>query len=306
MVFFKPTSSERRGMIVLMIALLIIIGVGVISFFSSDDEQVDARDALVGGFNGQGRIGNRQNQKYYAVKERKVETFDFDPNEADSTTLLRLGFAPYQVRGIYKYRAMGGRYMEPDDVRRVPGMTYELWDRISPHIRIGHKYQRVAIIPRKYEGHAASADTSDSVPRIESSRFSTKLREGQFVSLNHSDTTELKRIPGIGSYFARQIVRYREQLGGYVSVNQLQEIDGMPEGVERWLKLDTVGLRRIDVNHASRNQLIRHPYLRFERSRAIIDRLHNFGPLRSIDELRSLPNFTEEDIIRLTPYLEFK
>lgn len=44
---------------------------------------------------------------YYATPARRIESFEFDPNEADSTQLLRLGLAPFQVRSIYRYRAKG-------------------------------------------------------------------------------------------------------------------------------------------------------------------------------------------------------
>ena len=101
------------------------------------------------------RRSERHVPKYYAVEEREVETFPFDPNTADSTTLLRLGFSPSMVRGIYRYRAKGGRYHEPADVSYVPGMTNELWDRVSPYIRIDRKYQYVAPQPRTARPHAA-------------------------------------------------------------------------------------------------------------------------------------------------------
>ena len=126
------------------------------------------------------------------------------------------------------------------------------------------------------------------------------------VALNEADTTALKKIPGLGSYFARQIVRYRQQLGGYASVSQLQEIEGMPEDVGQWLAVDPSTIHRIDVNHATKNQLVRHPYLRVYRAQDIWNRRHNQGPLQSIEDLRTLPSFTEADIERLRPYLEFK
>lgn len=237
----------------------------------------------------------------------EVETFDFDPNEADSATLIRLGFAPYQVRGIYKYRAMGGRYHEVADVSRIPGMTNEMWERLSPHIRIDRRYQYVEPIPRSRVAHP-NVDIYDELKQNRDTvRYPVKLTGHESVALNEADTSALKRVPGIGSYYAKQIVRYREALGGFVDVAQLQEIEGIPEGVEQWLTIGTSPQpRRIDVNHASKNQLVRHPYLRVYRARAIWDHIHNVGPLHSVEELRSLPNFTDADIQRLAPYLEFK
>lgn len=295
MSFFEPTSSERRGILVLGVMLLLALGIALLVHRDDDGEKSLESQK------------QKKTASIYITKTTEPETFDFDPNEADSTTLLRLGFAPFQVRGIYKYRAMGGRYHEVADVSRIPGMTNEMWERLSPHVRIAHRYQYVEPVPRQ-RAERAKVDIYDELAQNRYTvRYPVKLTGHQTVALNEADTSALKRIPGIGSYYARQIVRYREALGGFVDIAQLQEIEGMPEGVEQWLTLDNVGsVRRLDVNHATKNQLVRHPYLRVYRARAIWDHLHNVGPFRSIDELRSLPDFTEADIRRLTPYLDFK
>lgn len=305
MVCFEPTSGERRGLVVLGAALL--LGCAILLFVRLSAPQASG-DAGKPGEAETFRRGKRSSQLYYACPERKVETFDFDPNEADSTTLLRLGFAPFQVRGIYRYRSMGGRYHEPADVQRIPGMTNELWERLSGHIRIHRRYRYVTPPPRS-RGRSLERDTPVApVARKnrDTLRFPEKLRPGQTVPLNESDTTALKKIPGVGSYYAARIVRYREALGGYVSAGQLLEIEGIPCDIGQWVSVDTAHLRRIDVNHATKSQLLRHPYLRVYRAGDICQWRHNYGPLRSADDLRRLPNFTEADVQRLLPYLLFR
>ncbi|MBQ9558419.1 MAG: helix-hairpin-helix domain-containing protein [Bacteroidaceae bacterium] len=303
MKFFEPSSSERRGLLVLSAAIILILMVTLLALLtrasgsSGQDGRQSSSDFV--------RHTERPTPKYYAVEERDVETFPFDPNTADSTTLLRLGFSPSMVRGMYRYRAKGGRYHEPADLSYVPGMTNELWDRISPYIRIDRKYQYVTPQPRTARPHAMPSGHEQTYVR-DTVRYPVKMRVGETVELNQADTSALKKIPGIGSYYARQIVRYRQELGGYTSTDQLQEIDGMPEDVGQWLRLDASLVQPIDVNHATKNQLLRHPYLRTYRARAIWDYRHNFGPLRGIDDLRRLPDFTEADIERLRPYLEFR
>ena len=74
---------------------------------------------------------------------KHIEAFAFDPNTADSTTLLRLGLTPWQVKSILKYRSMGGRYHRTEDFKRVPGMTNEQWERLGPQVRIDKKFQYV-------------------------------------------------------------------------------------------------------------------------------------------------------------------
>ena len=295
MAWFGLTSSERRGVVALGVALLLVLGVGVHVYRLRSESSV-AEEV---------RRGKKGSSKYYAVPEQEVETFPFDPNTADSTTLLRLGFPPFMVRGVYRYRARGGRYHEPADVQRIPGMTNELWERLSPYIRIGRKYQYVTPQPRVLPRSFPSTDREPNLRR-DTLRFPVKMQKGETVSLNTADTTALKRIPGVGSYYARRIVYYRSQLGGFASLDQLQEIEGLPEGVEEWVRIDTTGLRKIDVNHATKSQLVRHPYLGGYRAGDIWQWRHNYGSLRSIDDLRRLPNFTESDIERLKPYLEFR
>ena len=298
MSYFQTTSSERRGVVILGIALLLVLIVALVGRWLWPGGSGETKDAL---------RRSVASPRYFATEERKMETFDFDPNEADSTVLLRLGFAPFQVRGIYKYRAKGGRYHEPADVQRIPGMTNEMWERLGPHVRIAHRYRKVTPPVRTQDGEPRVDVYEQLTTQRDTVRYPVKLTAGEVVSLNEADTAALKKIPGIGSYYARQIVRYREQLGGYVSLAQLQEIEGMPEGVEQWLSLgEPAAIRRIDVNHASKNQLVRHPYLRVYRARDIWDYRHNVGPLQSIDDLSRLPNFTDDDIRRLEPYLEFK
>lgn len=298
MQFFQPSSSERRGLLVLCVILL-LAGLAVWLLPRKSAEEVPS-------------VAQRPHpaprvSRPFAQPERRVETFPFDPNTADSTELLRLGLTPAMVRGIYKYRSMGYTYSEAADFSRVPGMTNGLWQRIAPYIRIGREFQRVQPVPRQARVQAATSSLEGPPqPPRDTVRFPVKLASGVRVELNGSDTTALKKIPGVGSYYARQIVRYRQQLGGFVSLDQLEEIEGIPEGLADYLTLDTAGIRRIEVNRASKNVLVRHPYLRVYRASALWDHRRKYGPLRSLDDLRSLPDFSEEDLRRLEPYLDFR
>ena len=296
MAWFGLTSSERRGVVALGVALLLVLGVGVHVYRLRSESSV-AEEV---------RRGKKGSSKYYAVPEQEVETFPFDPNTADSTTLLQLGFPPFMVRGVYRYRARGGRYHEPADVQRIPGMTNELWERLSPYIRIGRKYQYVTPQPRAIPRALPSTDREPNLRR-DTLRFPIKLSKGQTVSLNTADTTALKRIPGVGSYYASRIADYRYKLGGFTSADQMLEADeGVPVEAMDYVQVDASKIKKIDINHATKAQLVRHPYIRIYRATDIWQYRHNFGPLRSIDDLRQLPSFTEADIERLRPYLEFK
>ena len=135
--------------------------------------------------------------------------------------------------------------------------------------------------------------------------YQPKIRRGEHVVLNTADTTHLKMVPGIGPYFARKIVEYGQRLGGYVSVDQLDEIENFPLDAKQFLVVEHPSPRRLNVNQLSLNDLKRHPYISFYQARAITDYRRLHGPLRSLDDLRLSKDFPSEAIERLKPYVEF-
>lgn len=233
---------------------------------------------------------------YYNVEEKKAERFAFDPNTADSTQLLRLGLRPFIVRNIYKYRAKGGRFRKPEDFARMYGLGKEEYKSLEPYIKISSDYQPASSLISETE--------KSSTPK-DSLRYPVKLSVGEHIALNTADTTTLKRVPGIGSGYARAIVNYRNRLGGYVDVNQLLDIKGIPPEALQYIVLGNSDVKKLDVNHLSLNQLKQHPYLNFYQARALVESRRLHGPLRSAADLRLISDFTEADIKRLIPYLQF-
>ena len=125
------------------------------------------------------------------------------------------------------------------------------------------------------------------------------------VDLNKADTNQLKKIPGIASYRASQIVRYRESLGGFVSIEQVMESCTLPDEVLDWFCLTHTQTRKININKASVQAMRKHPYISFYQARAIYERRYAKGDFHSADELLTLKEFTQKDVERLTPYIEF-
>ena len=136
-----------------------------------------------------------------------------------------------------------------------------------------------------------------------------KFPVGTIVELNQADTLTLKKIPGIGSTFARRIVGYRELLGGFYTVEQLAEVYGIDEerynSLSPWFKVDTTRIRPLRVNQLSYKELLRHPYLNASQVRQL-DRLRRKAPLQSWNDFILLEEFSTVDYQRLRPYLSFE
>ena len=126
-------------------------------------------------------------------------------------------------------------------------------------------------------------------------------------SLNAADSAELLRVPGVGPYFARRIVRYRQRLGGFVSPEQLREIPNLPDSVQTWFRVTAEKARRpLRLNTATFRELLRHPYLNYEQVKAIVNYRERQGALQTLQELSLSEAFSAADLERLTPYVSFE
>ena len=292
--FFYLQKSDRK--VILTLLLVIVIALGVIFIVGGESEEaVSLKDSLA-------RTSN------YYVAPKKTELFVFDPNTADSTQLLRLGLQPWQVRNIYKYRAAGGVYREKTDFARLYGLTVKQYRELEPYIRISDDYLPASTL-LKHEKRGYQEGTRDSARQnhgpVPLPHYSPKLRPGETLELTTADTTTLKTIPGIGPYFARKIVQYGQRLGGYVSIDQLDEIEDFPQDAKQYLVINEAHPQKLNLNKLSLNELKRHPYINFYQARAITDYRRLHGPIHSLQDLRLSKDFTPEAITRLEPYVEY-
>lgn len=166
--------------------------------------------------------------------------------------------------------------------------------------------QQPTVAPRS----AKPQQTWPRLPRQNSyKQASNKFPAGTVIELNQADTLTLKKIPGIGSTFARRIIGYRELLGGFYTVEQLAEVYGIDEerynALHTWFKVDTTCIQPLRVNQLSFKELLRHPYLNTSQVRQI-ERLRRKAPLQNWNDLILLEEFSAIDRQRLRPYLSFE
>ena len=241
---------------------------------------------------------------YRVEGARPAERFAFDPNTADSTQLLRLGLQPWQVRNIYKYRSRGGIYRRKEDFARLYGLTVKQYRELEPYIRISPDYLPAATLVDQRRQRDSSHTDSDSLRHADALHYPVKIKAGEHIELNTTDTAQLMKVPGIGTYYAKAIIRYGCRLGGYVSVDQLDEIEHFPQDAKPYFTV-LANPQKLNVNKLTLQQLRRHPYINYYRAKAIVDYRRLHGKLNSLNDLRLSPDFPPEAIQRLEPYVEF-
>lgn len=238
-------------------------------------------------------------EKYYSdFKKVEPRFVKFDPNTADSTVLLGLGLPSWTVRAIYKYRAKGGVFSSAEDFARMHGITAGLYKRILPYITIGEDFRPAAELvgPRTFDKEESPRDTV---------AYPVKLAVGERVSVNYADTNALKKVPGIGSYYASKIVDLRSRYGGFTDLSQLLDLRGFPEEALQYLSVEDGGITKINVNRAAFRQLQMHPYIGYQRAKGILNYRKLKGRIESINQLKLVQGFDEEIIRKLEPYIEY-
>lgn len=133
-----------------------------------------------------------------------------------------------------------------------------------------------------------------------------KFPEGTLVDINTADTTILKKIPGIGSVISRNIVRYRERLGGFYDINQILEVRYVDSSFLKWFKMEKGVYRKLKVNTDNLDILKTHPYMNYYRAKAIIDYRNRRGKIENILQISLLKEFSDKDIQKLEQYLDFQ
>ena len=290
--FFYIQKSDRK---VILTLLVVIVSVFTMIFLTGgNDTEITTQQKA----NRQSSTSTRYN--YSSYKPKKVERFYFDPNTADSTQLLRLGLQPWQVKNIYKYRASGGIYRKPLDFAKLYGLTVKQYRELEPYIRISSDYLPASTLVNGKKNYNQTIRKDSTIYH-----HPTKIKETEHIVLNTADTTSLITIPGIGPYYARKIVQYGNRLGGYVSVDQLDEIDDFPTEAKKYLVVNNPSPKKLNVNQLSLNELKRHPYINFYMAKAITDYRRLHGTIKSLNDLRLFKDFTPDVIKRLTPYVSY-
>lgn len=248
----------------------------------------------------QDSIRKSQWKKTYKRDTIAIRMQMFDPNTVDSNTLVHLGFKPWQAQNLLKYRAKGGKYRKAEDLKRLYGMTDSMYLLLQPYICI--ELENLEVDSSANDSLMGDTTRHDTMPRWQ------HVKKDTILNLRTADTTELKMIRGIGSYRAKQIVRYREALGGFVRVEQLLEVEGMenvPDSVLKHFVLDTADVKQLNINSIGVRQLSKHPYLSFEEAKAIYEFRRKKIRLDSLGQLNELECVSDEAIKRIAPYLNF-
>jgi len=152
------------------------------------------------------------------------------------------------------------------------------------------------------------AGDPSALPSYDFSRVNTRERTPFTVQANTCDTLDLQQIRGIGSVTSQRIIRYREQLGGFVRIEQLMEVWGIDSArfvqIAPAFIIDKQNIRKLNINTATIRELQSHPYLDYYQAKAIVETRDRQGFYTNITDILKIALIDPKTFEFIKDYLE--
>ncbi|MEO6489803.1 MAG: helix-hairpin-helix domain-containing protein, partial [Ferruginibacter sp.] len=310
--YFIFTRKERNGTIFLLLIILLLISVPVIYPFLIKEKIIKPADINkeLAELQIRSKDTNRYSRnddedhyknfrqpytekKYSSILTVKGVVFYFDPNTLPPDGWKKLGIRDKTIQTIQNFISKGGKFREPEDLKKIWGLHEDQIQRLLPYVKIKE----------------TAVDLSeDNKPVFQSNKYERK--NPQPIDINLADTIQFKGLPGIGDKLSKRIVTFREKLGGFYSIDQVAETFGLPDSVfqkiKPYLQYKTEELKLININTATIDELKMHPYIRYGLGNAIIQYRNQHGNFSNITELRRIMLINDDFYSRISKYLTVK
>ncbi len=229
----------------------------------------------------------KREKKYDGIPE-DYETFSFNPNSATEEEWIRLGFTEKQIGTIQNYLKKGGKFRKPEDLEKIYGIKPEQYQRIKDNISI----------PTSIETDEKKSEKTDNPISLKQ------------VDINSLSVEEFTALGGFWKYNAAKIVKFRNELGGFLYKEQLLDIKGLKqEYYERVVNQIIVGkieIKQIRINFADEKELSAHPYLEWHNAKDIIEFRDKHGNITDVNILREKKVLSKTTFDKLKPYITVK
>ena len=127
------------------------------------------------------------------------------------------------------------------------------------------------------------------------------------VNLNGGTQDDFERIKGIGPYFSKRILDYRERLGGFINKEQLMDIYRIDlikyQEIEEFIYFAGEPVEKISINTATIETLKNHPYISYKIANSIVKMKAQYGEYKELKEIKRSMLIDEVTFVKLEPYL---
>lgn len=239
---------------------------------------------------------NKSEYKATKTKPKSIQAISFDPNRVSKQELLDMGLPYFGVLNLIKYREKGATFEVKKDLQKIYGLD-TIFDKIEAYIMLP---DTIAKAPKK---HFAKSD----FPKQKHKSYEYKPKVQNVLDINTATVEEFKELRGIGEILSNRIVEYRQNLGGFITVNQIGEVYYLPDSVfvenKKYFKIETDSIRKLKLNTIDFKSLNRHPLISYKQAQLILAYRNQHESFKQIEEIRNIKAFDHEFVDKILPYL---
>lgn len=227
-------------------------------------------------------------------KEEREKIEPFNPNFITDYRGHILGLSIHEIDRLKAFRATGKFVNSTKEFQQVTQVTDEWMEKYSSYF--------------KFPDWVTNKDQTEKGSSFQSFSSTNKVSVST-NDVNKATFDDFKAIRGIGDVLAQRIIDERTQLGGFVSIKQIDFIKNIsPEAVrevKKVFKVYSISVTKVNVNQASIEELSRVPYINSYLARQIVIlRSKQSEPLQ-IEDFKKINNFPIEKLEIIALYLKF-
>ena len=252
--YFTLNRRERNGVIAVSTLLLVLL---VVKYFiiykynpTTSSVNVVALDEIAANLAEQNKTSESNN---YATTSIITESklINFDPNLITYEEAVALGFPEKTAHILINYRNKGGKFYNAESLKKLYGVNDALYEKLAPYVSIENNKSKNDF---KTENKIAS-------------------KQNITLEINSADSLQWMQLKGIKAGRARMILKYKNMLGGFYSIEQLKEVytfnDSLYNSIKANLTVNPSLIQKLKVNTIDFKTMVHHPYIKYDGTKCI-------------------------------------
>jgi DNA uptake protein ComE-like DNA-binding protein len=286
--FFTFSRAQRTGVFLLftlIIALQLAYFFIDFSSFSSASAEKEKWLSL------QSKIDSLKQEKLNYVPK----IYPFNPNFITDYKGYKLGMSVAEIDRLFAFRKQNKYVNSAKEFQAVTKVSDSLLNAISPYF--------------KFPDWVNTKKEFKEYTKYDNTAFAKKEKKA-VIDINQATQEDLIAIYGIGEATSLRILKFKESLGGFVSMEQMRDVWGLSteviENLNTHFKVSELPkLKKIDINNASIKELSEFPYFKYPISKNIVTYRSMNGDLKNIDDLTKIKGMSIDKANIIVLYLDF-
>ncbi len=283
------TKEQRKGILLLFV---VIVSLQLAYFFLNFSTNSKANPAMTKWL----ALQNELDSLKQIQTETSYKIYPFNPNFITDFKGYKLGMTVEQIDRLLTFRKQNKYVNSIAEFQKVTGVSDSLLSEISPYF--------------KFPDWVNNKDSATKSRWIDYTKEKPIVKEKDVdLDINSASKEDLMRVYGIGDALSDRILKQKEILGDFVSMEQMSDIWGLQPEVVKKLQtqfkvIKTPNPKKININQATIKELGQFPYFRYPISKNIVVYRSMNGDLK-IEDLTKIKAFPVDKIKIIALYLDF-